>query len=187
LGTPFSQERLASFEKGRLFEKKFKAQFSNAIDIDEKLGNKINQYQAYTENLLTKNNEITLFEAGFIYNETIVLVDVLNKNKDGSYTIYEVKNSTELKEVHISDLSVQYFVCKNRLQNIREFNLVLNDNENFKIIDLTKQLENNLSFVEENISKFKNVLVQSNAPHIDMGSHCDEPYECEFRGYCLCN
>ena len=49
LATPFSKERLASFEQGRMFEKKFKALFRNAIDIDKELGNKINQYQVYTE------------------------------------------------------------------------------------------------------------------------------------------
>ena len=184
LSTPFSKERLASFERGRMFEKKFKAQFRSAVDIDEKLGNKIHQYPVFTENLLDKNKEITLFEAGFIHNDVLVLTDVLKKNIDDSYTIYEVKNSTELKDVHISDLSVQYFVCKNKLGNIRDFNLVINDNENFKIINLTQQLQNNIPFVKENISKFKNILAQSEAPIIEMGNHCDLPYECEFREYC---
>ena len=184
--TPLSKERLASFEQGRLFEKKFKAQFRNTVDVDEKLGKNIEQYPAYTENKLNQYKEITLFEAGFIHEEVLVLTDVLQKNSDDSYTIYEVKNSTEYRDVHLWDLSVQYFVCKNRLANIREFNLVLKDenNDNFKIINLTEQLDNNRSLVAENISKFKTVLAQIQEPQIDIGYHCDNPYECEFKEYC---
>ena len=116
-----------------------------------------------------------------------MLTDVLEKNTDGSYTIYEIKNSVDFKDVHLRDLSVQYFVCKNRLVNIREFNLVLkieNDDNSFKIINLTQQLEDNMSFVAKNISIFKNILTQSSEPQIDMGNQCDYPYECDFKEYC---
>ena len=48
-----------------------------------------------------------------------------------------------------------------------------------------QRLEKNMSLVAENISKFKNILTQCDEPNIDIGNHCNNPYGCEFKEYCI--
>ena len=50
---------------------------------------------AKTKELLKTQNYI--YEAAFQYNNLIVFVDILEKNKDGSYNIIEVKSSTNYR------------------------------------------------------------------------------------------
>ncbi len=184
--TPFSKETLQLFSKGRSFEKQFKDTFLGAYDLPEILGNSISSYPQYTQEILTENKEATIFEAAILDEDILVLTDVLVKNLNQSYTIYEIKLSSILSQVLIWDISVQYYVCKRKLQNINSFNLVLRippDNE-FEILDMTHVVENNYELVEQNIYKFKDLLEKGLEPTIEMGHHCQSPYTCDFIAYC---
>ena len=61
----------------------------------------------------------TIYEATFEFNGVLVMVDILNVDKDGKFEIYEVKSSTwhpkkKIKEIekYINDISIQYYVLK---------------------------------------------------------------------------
>jgi hypothetical protein len=186
--TPPGKETLRLFEQGKFFEKKFKNTFADAFDNQQIGGYNFSSYPEITQNILNSNLTATVFEAGFKYNDVLVLTDVLQKNDDGSYTIFEVKLYTALNDVIIDDLRIQYWVCKSILGNIQSFNVVLRTIDNgFNIIDLTQELNKNTYEVEQNIEKFKTVLNQQIEPVIEMGGHCDSPYVCEFKAYCLAN
>jgi hypothetical protein len=179
-------ETQLKFAEGRNFEKTFKATFSNSIDVSKQLGSKIDQYSILTQQLLNNNSEITLFEAGFIHDEVLVLTDVLQKNKDNSYTIYEIKYSTELTDVIIQDIAIQYYVCSRILKNIKSVNIVLNDGwDGFNIIDVTDSLKKyDNKFIEQNIEDFKEIINSGIEPQITVGGHCERPYNCEYKDYC---
>ena len=51
-----------------------------------------------------------IYEATFEYDGVLVMVDVLHKKPDGSFEIYEVKSSTEAKDIFRHDASIQYYV-----------------------------------------------------------------------------
>jgi len=53
-----------------------------------------------------------IYEATFIYEGILVMVDVLHVEEDGSVSLYEVKSSTSVKEIYLHDVSVQYYVLR---------------------------------------------------------------------------
>jgi len=59
----------------------------------------------------------TIYEATFEYDGVLVMVDILNRDSDGNFEIYEVKSSSwnskkKLKDIdtYIKDASIQYYV-----------------------------------------------------------------------------
>ena len=180
-----SPETQAKFGAGRSFEAKFKATFPNSVDLMENLGKKISEYVPATAKLLHDNDVVTIFEAAFIFEKTLVLTDVLQKQRD-CITIFEVKNNSKLKNVFLQDLFVQYFVTHSVLgDRLQSFNIVLNgDDSDFKILDVTDVLKHNKETVLENINVFNTVISNTTCPKIKMDVHCNSPYECEFQLYC---
>ena len=181
----YSKQTQVVFSLGKEFEQNFRAKFDNGFHLENIAEKKFNLYPYFTVQLLKEAKHNTLFEAGFIYNEVMVLTDVLQVNEDKSYSIYEIKFTDKLKPVVIWDLSLQYYVCKNKLKNIDSFNVVLRGKKGkFKVSDLTKMLEKNLPKVELEIAKFKKILASKNPPDTKIGSQCFRPYECLFFDYC---
>ncbi len=64
-----------------------------------------------TEDLI-RDGVKTIYEATFIYDNTLVAVDVLTY-EDGKWKIYECKSSISVKDYHIADVAIQYYVVKN--------------------------------------------------------------------------
>tara|TARA_B110000495_G_scaffold202737_1_gene223721 strand:+ start:2548 stop:3222 length:675 start_codon:yes stop_codon:yes gene_type:complete len=181
----YSKQTEVLFTFGKEFEQAFRTKFSDSFHLEEAVENKFHLYAGYTEKLLKEKTHTTLFEAGVIYDEVLVLTDVLQMNEDDSYTIYEVKYTNKLKPVVIWDLSLQYYICKKKLGNIESFNVVLKGQKGkFKITDLTKMLERNFEQIEQEIKEFKKILKQESAPEVEIGSQCFRPYECVFFDYC---
>ncbi len=183
--TPHDAATLERFREGRDFEYLFKSRFSPAVDVPAVLGNDVYTMGAsYTSAVLEQEPAVTIFEACFISGKTLVMTDVLVKEGD-AYTIYEVKNSEQLKPVFIWDLSLQYYICSSALQSPLTFNIVLNDGQDgYKIIDLTETLQANCAAMEEKVTAFQQLLKESDAPAIHMGPQCEQPYACEFKAYC---
>ncbi|MNX74173.1 hypothetical protein D3C86_1056030 [compost metagenome] len=183
--TPHDAATLERFREGRDFEYLFKNRFSPAIDIPAVLGNDMYTMGAsYTKAVLEQEPAVTIFEACFISGKTLVMTDVLVKEGD-VYTIYEVKNSEQLKPVFVWDLSLQYYICSTALQAPLTFNIVLNDGrDGYKIIDLTEELRANCAVMEEKVAAFQQLLQQPDVPVIKMGTQCEQPYACEFKAYC---
>ena len=135
--------------------------------------------------MLDKEGKMELFEAGILYDKVLVLTDVLRKNEDGSYDIFEVKHSEKINSAIAWDLAVQYYVCKHKLHRINTFNVVTRVNETeFLVVDKKEELEEKLDIVRAHIKEFEEIL-QGFEPDIPMGEHCENPYPCDFRKYCM--
>jgi hypothetical protein len=185
--TPPDKALLGLFKMGRSFESKFRNEkFPNGINIKDDLGNNIRHYASHTSNLLKSNEEITLFEAGFVFNDVLVLVDIVHKNKDGSIDLYEIKNNRELSKVILWDLAVQYYVCNQIFgPKINTFNAVFNKGLNVsQIRNLKKKLSKLEGEVKKDVKRFKEVLQRKTVPEISMGKQCDSFYTCEFKAHC---
>ena len=142
---------------------------------------------------LIKNGTETIYEATFSYNNVLVMVDILHKGSSG-WGLHEVKSSTELKDIHISDLSVQYYVLSGCGLPISKASLVYINNqyvkngeldikELFSITELTNKIEESQGFVEDQLSQM-NEMLKGKCPGIDIGNHCDTPYPCDFKDHC---
>lgn len=185
--TPHAIQTLEKFAAGKSFEAKIKAQFEEGIDVAALLNKDLWSIgAAYTKAALEATAEaVSLFEACFIYNNTLVMTDVCVKDKDHALTIFEVKNSTKLNEVFIDDAAIQYYVIKNLFPKIKAFNIVLNDgNDGFIYQDIKAALEQRYPAVEKLVSELLQVLTEQKAPKMSVGDHCYNPYDCEYIAYC---
>lgn len=183
-----SKEKQELFNKGKTFEEIVRnSEFPNGINIKDKVGN-FAYFNSYTNYLLNTPSRQTIYEATIIEEEILVMCDILIKEEDGNIHVYEVKLSTELNDAIVSDIAIQYYICKRRFNSkLKSFNLVLSNDEKekkWKIVNLTDNLESQLEDVIDKINIYKLVL-QKDEPIIQMGKHCNRPYECEFTEYCI--
>jgi hypothetical protein len=136
---------------------------------------------------------VDLFEPCFVFANTLVRVDVLHRNSDSTYDIFEVKSTTATKPEHIWDLAIQTFVLEGSGLSIRSTRLMHLDRECrypdlsnlFATTDLTQDVRDYLQVVPDNLSQFNTTINSETEPSTPIGSHCSRPYECPFREYCF--
>lgn len=185
--TPISKEKQKLFNQGHTFEELIREQeFPGGINVKEKVGN-FAYFNSYTKYLINSLSSLIIYEATIIEEEVLVMCDVLVKDEGGNIHIYEIKLNTELNDAIISDLSIQYAICKKRFNSkLNSFNLILRTEDktnNWKIVNLTNDLESQIDKVTKKIKDYKTILAKDE-PIIRMGEQCNKPYECEFIEYC---
>ena len=167
-----------------------KGLFGSFIDVkfSDNLSTMIND----TKSLLNIKN-IVITEASFNYDNNFCSVDILKKDDD-KYEMYEVKSSTEIKDIYVDDISYQYYVLKSLGYNVVKASIVyinknyikngdLNLKELFNIEDVTNKVIENFDKVEKNILDIKENISEET----DIGMQCFEPYDCPFFKYCSKN
>lgn len=186
--TPPSPETKALWKSGRGFEDKVRQEiFPDGIDVSKAMASKFGYFFSYTNFLLNHNPAITLFEATVIVDDILVMVDMLDKDKDGNLDFYEIKLNSTLTEGILWDLSVQYYVVKKRFgDKVRSFSVVLRvGDDDWQVVELKNRLEERLEETGATGMEFRRLLETVTEPEISMGSHCDLPYSCDFKEYCL--
>ena len=147
-----------------------------------------------TKELLNEKPNI-ICEASFSFDGNFCSIDILKNDIDG-VEIYEVKSSTEIKNIYIDDLSYQTWVLKKCGLNVKRSCLVYVNNkyvkhgaldihDYFSIEDFTNEID--LEEVENNISKYSKLINQDKEPNIDLNINCKNPYDCPFFKYCTKN
>lgn len=179
-----SPETRQKFAAGREFEASFKATFPKGTDVSARLRWKMGEYPRLTQELLTQEGEVVLFEAGFIYNDVLVLADVVKKTADGLLHIFEVKNGTSVSETFKNDVALQHYVISHNPFPIAAFGVVHNDgNDGFVYEELLEEAASQASDIHNKVEAFKRV-VMGDEPEMAMGGQCDTPYECPYKNYC---
>jgi hypothetical protein len=137
-----------------------------------------------------------IYEATFAYDSIVVMVDILHIKGDGMLEIYEVKSSTGVKEVHLDDVSIQYYVLNGLGYTIKSANVVHINNKYvrgdelevdklFMIVDVSDEILERQHNIPSYLKLFETELNDSeNMPDIDIGTHCSSPYECDAMSYC---
>ena len=136
---------------------------------------------------------VVLFEAGFQYDDVLVLADVVCQREDGSLDIYEVKSGTTLSDTYRRDAALQHYVISH-CRRIHSFSIVYNgvDGENgangqdgtFAIVDLTLELAAEGERVARNIAGMKTIVRATAEPDTPTGQHCLSPYACPYQHHC---
>lgn len=138
--------------------------------------------------------ETTIYEATFQFNGVLAALDILVKDEEG-WKAYEVKSSTEVKEVNIQDAAVQYYAIVNSGIDLVDISIVYINNQYVKkgtidnrqlfaiesVYDRIKVLQPGIPL---QVEELKNVIHSDSIPGIDIGLHCDKPYPCDFKGQC---
>ena len=133
----------------------------------------------------TDKSPLTLFEAGFLYDDVLVLADVVHRNADGSLDVYEVKSGNVLSDTYKRDAALQHYVISH-CRSINKFCIVYNGEEGsngFNVVDLTEELEEQHGEITHNIAAMKDIL-RRGEPATPTGQHCLEPYACPYQHYC---
>ena len=131
-------------------------------------------------------------EASFSYEGNFISVDILKVVNNG-VEIYEVKSSTEVKDIYIDDASYQTWVLTKLGYNVVKTSIVyvnnqyvrdgeLNIKDYFVIRDITDLID--LNKVEMNVINLKKVLDKKDEPNIDLSNGCFSPYDCPYFKYC---
>ena len=182
----------AILETGRKVGELAKGLFGDYDDVvyDNDIGVRIEK----TQNLL-KDCPNVITEASFSHDDNFCSVDILKNDADG-VEIYEVKSSTEIKDIYLDDVAYQYFVLTSAGLNVKKAAIVYINNEYvrgseldmaqlFNIEDVTDIVSQMQDEIKSNISAF-NDLGQSE-PEIDIGQQCFNPYPCPYWQYCTRN
>jgi len=198
----YSAEQMRRFDRGREFEYAFKDTFPEGIDISAELKRNVDAYPSLTAQFLDREEEVDLFEAGFLYDDVLVLADVVHRNADGTLDVYEVKSGSVLSETYKRDAALQHYVISH-CREVRRFFVVYNlgartsssaDDDDarrtwtsaspgFTIVDLTEELAAEADTIARNIAAMKEILSHGE-PATPTGTHCLEPYACPYQHYC---
>ena len=135
-------------------------------------------------------------EASFSYNGNFCSVDIL-KNMIHGVELYEVKSTTEKKDIYIDDISYQTWVLKQCGIDVKKSFLVyinkdyvkngdFDINSFFKIEDVTDELR--LDEVEDLSNEYHKIINKNIEPDIDINENCRINSEnCPFFAYCKRN
>lgn len=136
--------------------------------------------------------EDRIFEAAVLAAGLFSRIDILEREKDGSFHIIEVKSSTKVKEEHYADVSFEkyalenagFFVSKCSLMHLNPQSVYPNLSELFTVEDISTKVDELLSFIPEEISSIEEALAGDSEPEIHVSRHCKKPYDCPYMDYC---
>jgi len=157
-----------------------------------------------TKRLLDKNTHV-ICEATFSYNGLFCMVDIL-RVYDGYIEIVEVKSSTsdddedsgDIKEIFLHDMAFQYYVLKGCGLNVRNVSLLslnrkyerrgeIDLQQLFKLTDCTEAVLKMQDAIPDRLNNIEKVVMSKDEPDFLVGSHCSNPYECGYKGWCWRN
>lgn len=136
-----------------------------------------------------------IYEAAFIYQNTLVRVDVLLR-RDDDWHLIEAKSSTKLKDEHIKDAAIQSYVVSRSSVSLNKVyvvhinnSFVYSGNQNYVGLveehDVTEQVKTLDNQVPQWIDELTTVAIPgSTKPQIDVGSQCSDPYVCQYLDRC---
>ena len=145
-----------------------------------------------TQELIASGTE-TVYEATFRHDNVLAMVDILRKGKNG-WEMYEVKSSTETKDIFINDTAIQYYIARGTgLEISRVFLIHLNNRYTrmgeldlrtlFTVDDVTELTLSRQADIPQQLGDMRRCL-EGGEPSIDIGPYCTAPYECDFKSYC---
>ena len=181
-------------ETGRKVGESAKKLFGDYTDVP--YDNDINARVQKTRELL-QNSADVITEASFVYDNNFCSVDILKNDSDG-VEIYEVKSSTQIKDIYIDDVSYQYFVLSNLGIDVKRACIVYINNEYvrgdeldlaglFNIEDVTGIVTEKQDEIRQNIYMINMFLGEHDGgiePDMPLGMHCFNPYSCRYWDYC---
>lgn len=183
----------ARFDSGNRIGRLVQQRFPNGVEVPFPKDRDFQEMCATTQRHMSERVE-TLFEAAFIEDEVLVLCDVLQR-KDNCWDAYEVKSSTSVKSYHYDDAAIQYYVLQKAGLPIDHMYILtlnpdyrlegeqLNLEQLFLPHDVTAQVLAMQPDIPERLVEMKRAL-RGEEPHQMIGTHCSDPFACEFINYC---
>ena len=173
-------------------------EFTEVTAYDDK-GNLDISKMIENTNQCLENGTINICEASFFKDGLYCAVDILHKENDG-YSIYEVKSSTHVSAVYITDVSYQKYVLEKcgikvtgtyivHINNEYVFDGTLDVQKLFTIKDVSALVteESKRHDIDFDLKKANELCDSEIEPEIDLSIGCREPYVCGYWDYCSRN
>ena len=137
-----------------------------------------------------------VYEGAFLFNDVRVRTDILERIGQGKWNLIEVKSSASVKDIHKTDLAVQYYALRGAGVEIeRTWLLHLNNRyvfdgqkldleQLFMLEDWTAEVLALQGEIPSVVAKMKEVLRRGRPPEITPSRNCKKPNECEFWKHC---
>jgi len=186
-------ERIAVFNRGTNVGIYAQELFPGGIDAGPKHYSQYRKAVELTAELMEGGQEV-IYEAAFQSHKTLILLDILVKNGD-AWDAYEVKSSRNLSETYYKDAALQYYVLTEAGVNVRSFSLIsingdyiredeIDIQKLFVIKDVSDEVKKRRPNIALKIEEQLRTISEANAPKIEIGPQCYEPYDCDFIGHC---
>ncbi len=196
LATEVSRVQQAIFDMGHRVGELATQLYPGGIRIEE---DHLRHQEAIKSTLVAMKdpNVKAIYEAGFLYDEVRVRVDILQRLEQSKWNLIEVKSSTKVKEEYYSDVGIQYYVLKGAGLHIERVFLMHLNNQYvydgkrldleglFSSSDLTEGAIAYQEKIPTLLAGLKEMLAASDPPGITPSKHCNRPYGCEFWEYCM--
>ena len=190
-----SSDLQSRFQIGHAVGDLARRQYADGILIGDEHNN-LRQALQQTQQVLRDYPGKPIFEATFQHEDMLIRADLLIPGGKG-YRMVEVKSSTRVKDCHLPDCAMQYWVTSNNNVRLTRVSL-MHINSGFKYsklgdyqgffweADVTEEVLAQQENIPSWISAGKATL-EGGEPNIGPGAHCSTPYECPFSSYCKRN
>jgi len=186
-----SESQEALFRSGKEVGSVARGLFPGGLEIKFD-GESITRQIQLTQSGIREGTKI-IYEAAFSHNGLFAKADILRKGRKG-WEIYEIKNSSKIKDYHLEDVAFQYHVLKENGLPVNKAYLTHINNQYerqgdiavgklFTVNDVTRDVKDLEKQIIEQI-KIQKETLRGKIPTIDIGAHCSAPYDCGFRGHC---
>lgn len=142
-----------------------------------------------------------LYEAAFLHDDVLIRADIVAKNPEGDWDLYEVKSATETSDLFLRDVAVQRYVMAGAGLRPRVAHVVHLDPayvrrgaldlvKLFRAEDVTRATDPLLDLVPEQLQRLKLEAARAEAPDVEIGPQCTKStkgYDCDFQGFCWKN
>ena len=146
-----------------------------------------------TQDFVSQGESI-IYEAAFLYNDVLAALDILVKDEEG-WKAYEVKSSTNVSDTYIKDAAIQYYTIIGSGIELKDISIVhinnqytrhgeLDIHQLFTIESVYNQVLDFLPRIPNEVRRLQDVIKSPVIPQVDIGHHCSDPYDCDFKGTC---
>lgn len=193
LKDPISSSLQTTFDQGTNIGILAQKIFPNGVDVSPENHFKMVESVGKTLECINRGESI-IYEATFIYDDVLSAIDILVKDNEG-WKAYEVKSSTKVTDTYIKDATIQYYTIINSGIELKDISIVhinnqyvkkreLDINKLFTIKSVYNEVLEFLPQIPNEIKRLKDVIDGSEIPQVDIGLHCSDPYDCDFKGTC---
>ena len=174
------------FDEGNVVDRWAQKLFPNAVSVDG-----FGKPAAEDTKKAIASGATVLLQPTFMTNAISCRSDILVKNDDGTWDIYEVKSSTDVKEEHIIDVAFQRICIEEAGVHVSRTFLVHVNNQYvrhgeidpqqlFTKVDITHEVANAMPLAKKEIPRALAVLDWNKIPGVLHVASCNNPAECKF-------
>ncbi len=182
----------AIFDQGHIVGEFAKKLFPDGLEVAEGI---VDFKQVIEHSMELIKHRKPLFEAAFMFDNGYARADILNPVGKKQWDIIEVKSSTQVKDINLHDLALQWYTYSGAGLDLRKCHLMHINNQYvrsgdvdpkqlFATEDVTERVMELLPEIKKNLKGMRDVIAQKKVPNVPIGPHCSDPYDCAMTEVC---